>query len=252
MDFAFTEEHEELRRAVRRFLAKESSEDAVRATMESERGFDSRVWERMATEMALPGLAIAERYGGAGLGPVELAIVMEEMGGVLYCRPYFSTAVLAFGTLGAAADEPTREKKLPEIAAGRMIATVVTAGVRAVGDKTSSRLEGEADFVLDGHAADVILVAAPGDGGVALYRVDGAASRLERALLPTLDLTRKLARLRFDGTPAERVSTGDAASGVRRAAALAATALSAEETGGAQRCPHLATGYRSGEDTSEL
>ena len=80
MDFAFTEEHEELRQAVRRFLENESSEAAVRAAMETDRGWDTRVWERMASEVALPGLAVPERHGGAGLGPVELAIVMEEMG----------------------------------------------------------------------------------------------------------------------------------------------------------------------------
>jgi alkylation response protein AidB-like acyl-CoA dehydrogenase len=251
MDFAFTDEHEELRRAVRRFLEKESSEDAVRAAMETERGSDARVWERMASEMALPGLAISERYGGAGLGPVELAIVMEEMGRVLYCGPYLSTAVLAVGTL-AAADDGTREKVLPEIAAGRMLATVVTAdedggrsrgGVGALRDRSSWRLEGEAEFVLDGHVADLVLVPAPIDGGIALFRVDGGASRLERSLLPTLDLTRKLARLRFDGTPALQVSGGDVGRSLQRALALATTALSAEQTGGAQRCLEMATEY---------
>src|SRR5437868_14295913 len=126
MDFAFTEEHDELRQAVRRFLENESSENAVRAAMETERGTDARVWERMASEVALPGLAVAERFGGAGLGPVELAIVMEEMGRVLYCGPYLSTAVLAVGALTVAGDDASREKLLPEIAAGRMIATVVT------------------------------------------------------------------------------------------------------------------------------
>src|ERR1051325_4261863 len=91
MDFAFTPEHDELRTTVRRFLEKESSEAAVRQIMETERGWEPRVWERMAAEMALPGLAIPERFGGAGLGAVELAIVMEEMGRVLFCGPYLAT-----------------------------------------------------------------------------------------------------------------------------------------------------------------
>src|SRR2546430_6747972 len=128
MDFAFTEEHDELRQAVRRFLENESSENAVRAAMETERGTDARVWERMASEVALPGLAVPERFGGAGLGPVELAIVMEEMGRVLYCGPYLSTAVLAVGALAEIADEAAQCELLPQIPAGRLIAPVAMAG----------------------------------------------------------------------------------------------------------------------------
>ena len=253
-DFAFTEEHEELRQAVRRFLENESSEAAVRAAMETDRGWDTRVWERMASEVALPGLAVPERHGGAGLGPVELAIVMEEMGRVLFCGPYLSTAVLAVGALEAIADEAAQCELLPEIAAGRMIATVAMADengrsgaasppVRAVQDGTGWRLEGIANFVPDGHVADVVLVPARAEDGVGLFRVEGGAPRLERSLLPTLDLTRKLARLALSGTPAVRMSTGDAVPGLERVQALAVAALAAEQTGGAQRCLEMATEY---------
>jgi alkylation response protein AidB-like acyl-CoA dehydrogenase len=254
MDFAFTDEHEELRQAVRRFLENESSEVAVRAAMETERGFEARVWDRLASEMALPGLAIAERYGGAGLGPVELAIVMEEMGRVLFCGPYLSTAVLAVGALTTLADGAAQAELLPEIAAGRVIVTVATADddgrsapdsppVRAVRDGTAWRLDGIASFVPDGHSADVILVAGRADEGVGIFRVEGDAPRLERRLLPTLDLTRKLARVAFSGTPATRISAGDATTELERVVALAVAALAAEQTGGAQRCLEMATEY---------
>jgi alkylation response protein AidB-like acyl-CoA dehydrogenase len=254
MDFAFTEEHEELRQAVRRFLENQSSEAAVRAAMETERGWDTRVWERMASEVALPGLAVPERHGGAGLGAVELAIVMEEMGRVLFCGPYLSTAVLAVGALKGVADEAQQAELLPEIAAGRTIATLATADengrsaprtspVRAVRDGSVWRLEGVAHFVPDGHVADLILVPGRAGDGVGLFRVEGAAPRFERNLLPTLDLTRKLARLTFSGTPAVRISTGDAIPGLERVLALAIAALGAEQTGGAQRCLEMATEY---------
>src|SRR6185437_9525480 len=105
MDFAFTDEHDHLRQSLRKFLDNESSEAAVRAAMETERGWDTRVWERMAAELALPGLAVPEIHGGAGLGAIELAIVMEEMGRALYCGPYLSTAVLAVAALTRLADE---------------------------------------------------------------------------------------------------------------------------------------------------
>ncbi len=253
MDFAFTDEHEELRQAVRRFLENESSEVAVRAAMETERGFEARVWDRLASEMALPGLAIPERYGGAGLGPVGLAIVMEEMGRVLFCGPYLSTAVLAVGVLTTIADAAVQAELLPEIAGGRAIVAVATADddgreaesppVRAVRDGTAWRLDGIARFVADGHSADVILVVGRADDGVGIFRVEGGAPRLERRLLPTLDLTRKLARLVFSGTPATRISAGDATAGLERVLALAVTALAAEQTGGAQRCLEMATEY---------
>jgi alkylation response protein AidB-like acyl-CoA dehydrogenase len=254
MDFSFTPEHEELRQTLRRFLEKESSEARVRALMETERGYDERVWERMSAEMALPGLVVPERYGGAGLGPVELAITMEEMGGVLLCAPYLSTAVLAVNALLVVADEAARSAILPGIASGKTLASLALAEqsgrwepqavtMRASRDGSGWRLEGMKDYVLDGHVADVLLVAARVDEGLALFRVDAGAPGIERKLLPTLDLTRKLARLEFRATAAVRVSGSDASAGLERVLALAATALAAEQVGGAQRCLDMATEY---------
>jgi len=254
MDLSFTEEHEELRQTVRRFLEKESPQTAVRGLMETERGYDDRLWLRMAEEIGLPGLVVPESYGGTALGPVELAVVMEEMGRTLLCSPYLSTAVLAANALLHAADEATRAEILPGIAAGRTIATLALAEdhgfsepesitMRATPDRSSFRLEGVKNLVPDGHTADVILVAARTAEGVGLFRVDSAAARLERRLLPTLDLTRKLARLVFKGTPATRISTGDVTTGIRRTLALSIAALAAEQTGVAQRCLEMATEY---------
>jgi alkylation response protein AidB-like acyl-CoA dehydrogenase len=179
---------------------------------------------------------------------------MEEMGRVLFCGPYISTAVLATGVLVTVADDAAQAELLPEIAAGRAIVTVATADdsgrsapesppVRAVRDGAGWRLDGVANFVLDGHSADVILVAGRADDGLAIFRVEGGAPRLERRLLPTLDLTRKLARLVLSGTPAARISASDATAGLERVLALAVTALAAEQTGGAQRCLEMATEY---------
>ena len=105
MDFAFTHEHEELRQTVRRFMENESREATVRTLMETERGYDRKTWDRMASELSLLGLIVPEQHGGAGLGPVELAIAMEEMGRVLFCGPYLASAVLAAGALLRGADE---------------------------------------------------------------------------------------------------------------------------------------------------
>ena len=80
MNFAFTEEQEELRKTVRAFLEAKSPETAVREQMETEDGFDPAVWSQMGEQMGLQGLHIPEEYGGSGYSYVELGIVLEEMG----------------------------------------------------------------------------------------------------------------------------------------------------------------------------
>jgi alkylation response protein AidB-like acyl-CoA dehydrogenase len=254
MDFAFTNEHEELRETVRRFMQNESPEATVRKLMETEEGYDRKTWERMASELSLLGLVVPEKYGGAGLGAVELAIAMEEMGRVLFCGPYLASAVLAVGALLRAGDEATCKQILPAIASGKSIATLATTeadgrwdlgsvAMRAIPDGTVWKLSGVKDYVLDGHLADVILVAAKADDGLALFHVESKASGLERASLPTLDLTRKLGRLNFSNTPARRLSAGDATAALEQVLALAATMLAAEQVGGAQRCLEMSTEY---------
>jgi alkylation response protein AidB-like acyl-CoA dehydrogenase len=254
MDFAFTHEHEELRQTVRRFMENESSEAIVRKLMETEKGYDPKTWERMASELSLLGLIVPEQFGGAGLGAVELAIAMEEMGRVLFCGPYLSSAVLAAGALLHAGDDAAKKRLLPAIASGKSIATlaVTEAGgrwdlgsiaMRASRDGSAWKLSGVKDYVLDGHIADAILVAAKADDGLALFHVEGSASGLERSALPTLDLTRKLGRLNFSGTPATRISTGDATAALNQVLALGATMLAAEQVGGARRCLEMSTEY---------
>ena len=95
MDLSLSEEQLQLRETVRKFLEEVSTEEAVRELMADERGFDAPVWTRLAEELGLIGLTIPEEHGGAGLGPVELAVVLEEMGASLLCAPFFSTVVLA-------------------------------------------------------------------------------------------------------------------------------------------------------------
>ena len=95
MNFAFSEEQEELRRTVRQFLESKSPETEVRRLMETTEGYDPAVWKQMGQELGLQGLAIPEEYGGQGFTFIELGIVLEEMGRVLLCAPYFSSVVLA-------------------------------------------------------------------------------------------------------------------------------------------------------------
>src|SRR3954469_10534994 len=95
MNFAFSEEQEELRRTVRQYLESKSPSSEVRRLMETTEGYDPAVWSQMANELGLQSIHIPEEYGGQGFTFVELAIVLEEMGRVLLCAPYFSSVVLA-------------------------------------------------------------------------------------------------------------------------------------------------------------
>jgi len=255
MEIAFNEEHDELRRTVRRFLEDRSDEQAVRRTMDTTQGYDEDVWKQMAEQMGLQGMIVPAEYGGAGLGPVEMMVVLEEMGRALLCAPYLSSAVLAASALAQAGRESAKKEILPGVTDGSTIATLAYVDEGAGWDVRDVRMEATAEgdgwtltgkklYVLDGHTASVILVAARTSGGLSLFRVDAGAAGLERTALPTLDQTRKLAELAFSSTPAQRVGAdGDLTGGLERALALALVGLVAEQVGGAQCCLEMSTRY---------
>jgi alkylation response protein AidB-like acyl-CoA dehydrogenase len=255
MIFTFTDEQNELAATLRRFLQDKSPSAEVRRLMETEQGYDPQTWAQLASQLGLPGLVVPEKYGGSGAGPVELAIACEELGRALLCAPFFGTAVLAVHTLLASADQAAQEEFLPALADGTSIATLAvceddgawtTSGMatRARRGADGYRLDGRKSFVLDGHTADLLLVVAQADDGPSLFAVPGSADGLDRQLLDTLDRTRKLAVLSFDGVAARLIGAeGDAASVVERTLRLAAVALAAEQVGGAQRCLDMSVEY---------
>jgi alkylation response protein AidB-like acyl-CoA dehydrogenase len=264
VDFAFSPEQEEFRHSLRRFLADKSPAAEVRRLMETDAGYDPQVWKQLADQLGLQGLAIPEEFGGTGATAVELGIAFEEMGRALLCAPFFSTVGLAAQALLAAGDDQAKREYLPRIADGSLLATVAVtepdgrwdlAAVRtsAVADGAASGaaaataaflLDGTKMFVVDGHVAEVLLVVARTDHGLGLFAVDAAAAGVVRSLLPTLDMTRKLARVELSGVPARLVSgPGDATAALSRALDLALVALTAEQVGGAQRCLDMAVDY---------
>jgi alkylation response protein AidB-like acyl-CoA dehydrogenase len=255
VSLALSEEQEALREVVRQFLAARSPESAVRELMATERGYDPEVWSRMADQLGLQGLIVPEDLGGQGFGATELAVVLEEMGAALLCAPFLSTVVLAANALLVSGDRAAQEAVLPGIAAGRTLATLAVVegtgrwdedGVEAVAvaQGASWRLTGTKPYVLDGHVADVVLVAARSAAGVSLYLVDGDAPGLERTLQPTLDATRKQATLELRDVEATLVGTeGGAWAVIAAVRDLAAVGLAAEQTGGAQRCLDMAVEY---------
>jgi alkylation response protein AidB-like acyl-CoA dehydrogenase len=172
-------EQEELRHVLRQFLEAKSPESAVRAQMATDRGFDQAVWRQMSDQLGLPGLAIPESYGGSGFGPVELGVVLEEMGRALLCAPYFATVVLAANALLHCGDEQAKTDLLPGIASGDTIATLaVTEQARLDLDRVPGRLigiEGAGGQIIE-HVLDLAAVA------LAAEEVGGAQKVLEASV----------------------------------------------------------------------
>jgi alkylation response protein AidB-like acyl-CoA dehydrogenase len=263
MHLAFTEEQEALREQARAFLADHASSEAVRRAMVTEAGFDAGVWKRIGSELGWTGVAIPEAFGGAGLGFVELAAILEPMGASLLAGPFLATVALAAPVLVAAGDVEPARAWLPAFAEGRAIGTLAfgraregRAGPAAAftwrPDGNGYVLAGADAGVLDGHAADLLVVAAqreeagPGEES-SLFAVPAATRGLERAVVPTMDLTRRFARvaLREARVPHAALLGNEGQGGalLERALDLAASALAAEQTGGAQRCLDLSVAY---------
>ena len=258
MNFAFTEEQEELRRIARRWLDEKVPSERVRELMESEDGYDPALWAEHA-ELGWQAMAIPEEYGGAGFGFLEQVVLLEEMGRSLFPSPFFSTAVLAANALLVAGSEEQKAEYLPAIASGELIATVAVtepngrwdeAGVIASATREGDRwsISGTKSYVLDGHVAGLLVVAArTSDDGVSLFLVPGDAAGVSRRRLETMDMTRKQAEVTLDqvGVPASALlgEEGQGWAVLEQVLETAAVALAAEQVGGAQRCLDMSVDY---------
>jgi acyl-CoA dehydrogenase len=247
-----TVEQEDLRAVVRKILQTQSPMSKVREVVDGKHDYDPELWLRLAGELGVTGLVIPETYGGSGAGHVERSIVLEEMGRALAPIPFLSSAVLATDTLLALDDEDARAELLPGIARGDLRATLAIAEgdtrwpmvpVATTAHKDVARgwlLNGNKTLVVDGAAADTILVYATTDDGPGFFLVSGG---LDRTPLATLDPTRRLARLVFSDTPARRLESSDPVAASSRIGDLAAVALAAEQLGGLAQSMELAVGY---------
>jgi alkylation response protein AidB-like acyl-CoA dehydrogenase len=266
VNFAFSEEQEELRRSVRRFLDDKSPVTEVRRLMETTEGYDPKVWAQMGNELGLQSLHIPEAYGGQGYSFVELVVVLEEMGRSLLCAPYFASVCLAANAILNAGTEEQKAELLPGIASGETIATlaftepsgkwdangITMEAVPSDGGSGGSggyTLDGTKMFVLDGHTAGLIVVAARSAGsdgteGISFFTVDGDAPGLTRTALPTMDQTRKQAKLEFSGVKASLLGEEGAGwAALSKTLDQVAVCLAAEQVGGAQKCLDMSVEY---------
>ncbi|QNP72070.1 acyl-CoA dehydrogenase family protein [Streptomyces roseirectus] len=228
MDASLTAEQHEIRRTLRELLGKRCGSAELRAAVETPAGHDPALWDALATQLGLPGLALPDKYGGVGCGTLELALAGEELGHALAPSPLLATSVLAAPLILALGSAAQREAHLPRIAAGRLTATLAApvdalaltcgndgdwaGGGRAGGVQARTRdggwrLYGEAVRVLDGHSAGLLVVAAHCGGfarsRVRLFLVHGDAPGVTRVRHTAVDVTRPLGRVQLRDVPAE-------------------------------------------------
>lgn len=250
-EYRFTEEQAQLRDAVRKFSAEHFAEEKVRGLMESDAPFDPKVWARLGGELGVLGLSVPEADGGVGGTLIDQAVAIEELGAQLACGPFFGTVYLAIPALVAAPAGPARDELLAALVEGQRTAAVAVADLAGVFDPDAvtvtaagDSLSGTVTQVVDGGIADVLLVAARGSDGVALYAVDATAAGVQRTPLATLDLTRSEANVSFSDAAARLIAGPDEAPRVLdHALQVGAALLAVEQVGAAQHLLDLSVEY---------
>ena len=256
MDFGFSQEQELLRAEVRKFLDQNGPLETVRKLAETPEGFSRPLWQRMA-ELGWVGLLLPEAHGGAGLGWVDLVVVLEETGRTLFPSPLVAS-VLAASAIARAGDAAQQARWLPALASGAAIGTLALPEPADLADPrafaiagTASgagwALHGEARFVPDAQTADRFVVAFRAPEGASLAVLERGAPGLATAPHVLLDATRRAGRLVLDGARVERGALLGAPGGAQAAIArlfdCGALAVSAEACGAAEAALALTVGY---------
>lgn len=211
MNFEFSEEQLMLRDQARSFLAEHCPTRVVRAVLDSDDYYDASLWQQVA-DMGWTATVIPEAYGGLGLSYYELAIIAEELGRAVAPIPFSSSVYLASEALMAFGSEAQKQQWLPGLASGELIGTV--AFTESAGRLDASKIATQFENgvlngcklpVADGVIADIAIVIATDTSGVSLYLVELSGQGVHRESVRTLDASRGMASLSFDGVAAELV-----------------------------------------------
>ncbi|MDC1294937.1 acyl-CoA/acyl-ACP dehydrogenase [Myxococcota bacterium] len=253
MNFDLTEEQQMIQDQAAKFVAAESPVSRFRKLREDEIGWDKAMWAKMA-EQGWLSIAIPEEQGGFGGSFLDMAIILEQLGRGLVPEPMIASAVLAGGILSDIGTEAQRDEFLSPMMEGSTSLAFAYAekqsrynlndcATKAEKSGEGFTISGEKVWVLNGHAADQIIVVARtagdqfDDSGLSLFVVDGDAAGLTRITVPQMD-GQKSALLRFDGVQvgADRLlgREGEALSMIELAVDRGAAAAVAEGYGTAQ------------------
>jgi alkylation response protein AidB-like acyl-CoA dehydrogenase len=250
MYFDLTDEQQAIKSTARDFLAARYKSERIRELAQSENGFERSDWDEMA-ELGWPGLALPEEWGGQGLGIVDLAVLFEEMGYALAPSPLISTTLVGLALTHCGSDDQ-RERYLRPLAAGEKRGApalwdagspgnpgAFTMEAKAAGDRVV--LDGEKVLAPDAASADFFVVATS-DGR--RHLVDSGADGVTVTAEPSIDLTRRLHSVRFEGVEVAAADTMPAEGADYYPVFFRlCVALAAESTGVAQRTMEMAVEY---------
>jgi alkylation response protein AidB-like acyl-CoA dehydrogenase len=255
MNFDFSDQQKQLRAEARRFLAKQCPSSAVRAVLDGRASYDRALWKGLA-ELGFLGVAIPEKFGGAGAGYLELCVVAEEIGRALAPVPFSSTVYLAAEAIQLAGSDAQKSKWLPAIASGNAIGTLAlfegTGNPLPQAIKLSAAngvLDGVKKPVPDGAIANFAVVAArtastARETDISLFLVDLATEGADVTPLTTIDPSRGQAEIRFRQCKAEPLGPpNEGWSILSRLLDRAAVLLAFEQVGGADRTLEMGRDY---------
>ena len=243
MTFPLTEDHELIRDTARGWLADWRTVGGLERAAENG-GSDPDAWREAARDLGWAGIAIDEDYGGAGLGLLGRAVLMEEMGYALFSAPFFSTCVIATEFINAFATPEQKQQHLEAIASGAVTATYLDCRLNI--PLKNNSLSGTADQIVDAQYADnIYLNILSGDDRIQLVCLKPDAQGVQIEPLKTMDQTRSVARLVLN----EVSITNDNVLGegtiddYNRARYRSYASFAAECVGGAQRCLDMTVEY---------
>jgi alkylation response protein AidB-like acyl-CoA dehydrogenase len=262
MDFAFSEEQEMLKKTARNFLSLKCPKTLVRDMEGNEKGYSAELWQEMA-DLGWIGLVLPEKYGGANMGFLDLAVLLEEMGRACLPGPFFSTVILGGLPILYAGNEEQKQEYLPKIASGKAIATLALTEpgarydaasiiVRAASDKDAYVINGTKLFVPYAHTADYILcVARTSDqarsaDGITLFVIDANRCGISSTVLKTI-ASDKLCEVAFNQLRVDKKNMlgqlNQGWSEVKKIIECAAIAKCCEIVGGIQRVLEMTVDY---------
>lgn len=245
MDFGLSEEQEQLKSTIARFLADRCPTTRIREVMESDTGHDERLWAGLA-ELGVLALPVPEEHGGLSSELLDLALVAEELGYAGTPGPFLGASMAAIG-LARGDNDAAKQRWLPEVAAGTALGTAAFGEAESVWDPSDfkvavvdGKISGRKPLVPYASISDFILVAAREADEVGLWLVEAAAAGMTISALSGNDLARRLDDVVFDETPAVKVGGPQAVADCLDAGLIL---ISADAFGGARRCLRMTRDY---------
>lgn len=206
MDFELSEEQQALRRTARKFLEDQGGLTRARKVVDGDMVWDRELWNAVS-ELGWAGAALPDKYGGGGFGPIEVAIVAEELGRVIAPVPSLAGVFAAAETIHRHGSKEQRERLLPKLATGEVVATFAV-GRGSAFSETATGLSGAHPTVPNGTAAEGAIVTAESDGAQRLFWLDLRQESVDQEPTPSLDPTRPYGIVRARSAHAERLDAG--------------------------------------------